>query len=245
MKEAKSYIITFIITTIILIITLTISCMIPSSQIKNNVIESSEILKSETWRRNIGNMYADNLTEELMVNIAYSIDSNEPFYSSIVARRNYLPGITTNVYPDSLQDIELATNYDGEYGTSDLEEMLKEKDIDSYEYTRYWHGYLIILRPLLLIFNIEGIRYLFSFIIIVCTIIMLILLYKKFNIKVMFIYLISLLGIDISIMGISLQGSFCFVIAIIFNIILLMQKEISINKTMNMFMIVRNYNMLF
>lgn len=183
MKEAKSYIITFIITTIILIITLTISCMIPSSQIKNNVIESSKILKSETWRRHIGNMYADNLTEELMVNIAYSIDSNEPFYSSIVARRNYLPGITTNVYPDSLQDIELATNYDGEYGTSDLEEMLKEKDIDSYEYTRYWHGYLIILRPLLLIFNIEGIRYLFSFIIIVSTIIMLILLYKNLILK--------------------------------------------------------------
>ena len=245
MKEVKSYIITFIITAMILIINLIISCMFPSSLIKNNVTESSGIFKSETWKRTIENRYADNFTEELMVNIAYSIDNNHPFYSSIVARRNYLPGITTNVYPDSLQDLDMATNYDGEYGTSDLEEMLKEKDIDSYEYTRYWHGYLSIIRPLLLVFNIKGIRYLFSFIIIVSTIIMLILLYKKLNIKIMIIYLIALLGVDVTIMGISLQGTFCFLIAIIFNIILLMQKEINIKKIMNIFMVVRNSNMLF
>lgn len=245
MKEVKSYIITFIITAIILIITLITSCMFPSTLIKSNVMESCEILRSETWKRKIGNRYADNLTEELMVNIAYSIDNNNPFYSSIVARRNYLPGITTNVYPDSLQDLDMATNYDGEYGTSDLEEMLKEKDIDSYEYTRYWHGYLSIIRPLLLVFNIKGIRYLFSFIIIVSTIIMLILLYKKLNIKIMIIYLIALLGVDVTIMGISLQGAFCFLIAIIFNIILLVQKEINIKKIMNIFMVVRNSNMLF
>lgn len=245
MKEAKSYIITFIITTIILIIALTISCMIPSELIKNNVVESSKILKSETWRRKIGNIYADNFTEELMVNIAYSIDSNEPFYSSIVARRNYLPGITTNVYPDSLQDLEMATDYDGIYGTSDLEEMLKGTNISSYEYTRYWHGYLSILRPLLLIFNIKGIRYLLSFSIITSTIVMFVLLCKKFNIKIMFIYLIALLGVDITVMGLSMQGSFCFIIAIIFNIILLMQKNINIKKIMNMFMVVRYINMLF
>lgn len=244
MKGVKSYIITFTITAMILIIILIISCTFPSTLIKNNVLESSRIIKTETWERQIGNIYADNFTEELMVNIAYSIDSKNPFYSSIVARRNYLPGITTNVYPDSLQDLEMATNYDGKNGISDLEEMLRGTDLDSYEYTRYWHGYLSVLRPLLLIFNIKGIRYLFSFIIIISTIIMLVLLYKKFNIKIMFIYLIALLGVDITIMGISMQGAFCFIIAIIFNIILLMQKEININKIMNMFMVVRNYNML-
>lgn len=74
---------------------------------------------------------------------------------------------------------------------------------------------------------------------------MLILLYKRFNIKILIIYLIALLGVDITIMGINLQGAFCFIIAIIFNIILLLQKEINIKKIMNMFMIVRNFNMLF
>lgn len=127
MKNIKSYIITFIVTLIVLMLILIASCLIPSEWLKNNVRESSEILKSETWKRNIGNRYADNFTEELMVNIAYSVDSNEPFYSSVVARRNYLPGITTNVYADSLQDLDVATNYDGEYGTPELEEILKRK----------------------------------------------------------------------------------------------------------------------
>lgn len=245
MKEIKSYIITFIITVVILIATLIISCIFPSTLIKSNVLESCEMFKSETWKREIGYKYADNFTEELMINIAYSIDNTTPFYSSLVARRNYLPGITTNVYPDSLQALDVATNYDGEYGESELEEILKENDIDSYEYTRYWHGYLTIIRPLLLFFNIEGIRYIFNFIIILATIVMLILLYKRFNIKILIIYLIALLGVDITIMGINLQGAFCFIIAIIFNIILLLQKEINIKKIMNMFMIVRNFNMLF
>lgn len=97
----------------------------------------------------------------------------------------------------------------------------------------------------MLFFNIEGIRYIFNFIIILATIVMLILLYKRFNIKILIIYLIALLGVDITIMGINLQGAFCFIIAIIFNIILLLQKEINIKKIMNMFMIVRNFNMLF
>lgn len=48
MKNIKLYIITFICTVIVLMFTLTISCVIPSSWIENNVKESSKILKDET-----------------------------------------------------------------------------------------------------------------------------------------------------------------------------------------------------
>ena len=91
MKNIKLYIITFICTVIVLMFTLTISCVIPSSWIENNVKESSKILKDETWFRKIGTKYSDNFTEELMINIAYSIDSSTPFYSWVVARINYIP----------------------------------------------------------------------------------------------------------------------------------------------------------
>lgn len=91
MKNIKLYIITFICTVIVLMFTLTISCVIPSSWIENNVKESSKILKDETWFRKIGTKYSDDFTEELMINIAYSIDSSTPFYSWVVARRNYIP----------------------------------------------------------------------------------------------------------------------------------------------------------
>ena len=53
MKEIKSYIITFIITVVILIATLIISCIFPSTLIKSNVLESCEMFKSETWKREI------------------------------------------------------------------------------------------------------------------------------------------------------------------------------------------------
>ncbi|HJJ14830.1 MAG TPA: hypothetical protein OIM42_08395, partial [Clostridiaceae bacterium] len=144
-----------------------------------------------------------------------------------------------------LQELEIATNYDGEYGNQELEEILNKKNIDSYEYTRYWHGYISLIRPLLLLFNIIGIRYIFNVIIIISLIVMAILIYKKLGVKICAIYILAFLGIDIVSMGVNMQGAICFLITILFNIILLLQKRIEMKKILNIFMVVRNVDMLF
>lgn len=143
------------------------------------------------------------------------------------------------------KNLKLLTNYDGEYGNQELEEILNKKNIDSYEYTRYWHGYISLIRPLLLLFNIIGIRHIFNVIIIISLIVMAILIYKKLGVKICAIYILAFLGIDIASMGINMQGAICFLITILFNIILLLQKRIEMKKILNIFMVVRNVDMLF
>ena len=45
-------------------------------------------------------MQFDNYTDALIINTAYSIDSQKPLYSAFVARKNYIPNITTEIYED-------------------------------------------------------------------------------------------------------------------------------------------------
>lgn len=89
------------------------------------------------------------------------------------------------------------------------------------EYTRYWHGFLVFLRPLLLIFDISQIRILFTIIFICLFIALFYLLKKEFNFKIMFIWLISFLSIYISYIGYSLECTPIFMLSIISCIILL------------------------
>ena len=216
MKNIKSIgkkLMVFLITSAILFILLLIVCMIPNSLIENNVRHSSSIFKSETWYKEIGKVRTDNYTEELMVNMSYSIDSNHPVESAILTRRNYIPGVTTRVSTESSRELELATDYIGTGNEeTEVEAMLNKKNIDSYLYTRYWHGYLCIIRPLLIMFDIQNIRLATNIVLMILTVVMLVILKKKTSFKVVFIYLLSLLSVDYLLMGISMQGVFCMLI---------------------------------
>lgn len=51
--------------------------------------------------------------------------------------------------------------YYGNYAVDDLERFLSgEEGYDVRSYSRYWHGYLVLLKPLLLLFSYEQIRWL-------------------------------------------------------------------------------------
>lgn len=213
-KTAKSLMI-FGVTSAILFILLLIICLIPNNYMENNVRNSSRIIKCETWDKYIGHVRADNYTEELMINMCYSVDKNHPMESAILSRRNYVPGVTTIVKNDSSHELDLATDYMGKGDEeTEVEAMLDKKDIYSFLYTRYWHGYICVIRPLLVIFDIKNIRLIIHIVLMLLAAIMLVLLYKKTNFKVVIIYILSLLSVDYLIMGYSLQGAFCFIIRI-------------------------------
>lgn len=89
------------------------------------------------------------------------------------------------------------------------------------EYTRYWHGFLVFLRPLLLIFDITQIRILYTIIFIYLFIRLFYLLKREFNFEIMFIWFISFLSIYISYIGYSLECTPIFILSIISCIILL------------------------
>ena len=162
------YILVFVILICIYLITLTLSGLIPSKWMKDNVTKSSEVLYEEGEKKIIDLGYKQEsiflFTDALMINTAYSVDSHTPLESSMLARKNYIPGQTEEVYIDSQYNLGASSKYINQsngdlYQTKELYGLMHgEKITDSFEYARYWHGYLVILRPLLAIMSYSGIR---------------------------------------------------------------------------------------
>ena len=221
------YICVFLILIIAFISTLTLSSMFSSKRIYNNVKESSEVLLKEGNRKIIyipyrhTKMQFDNYTDALMLNTAYSIDSETPLYSAFVARKNYIPNVTTRVYEDAVGELKSSSKYKYHNEVGELNDLVNGENAESFEYARYWHGYLTFLRPLLLVFNITQLRIILTILLIMLSITLAITLYKKTNIIVSMIFLLSLWSVEYFYLGFSLQGIFVFLIAVISSILLI------------------------
>ena len=234
-KGILRYVLILVVLLGIYFVLLTLTSLIPSSTLEKHVRESSETLveEGEKVTYNLGykeeNIFT--FTDALMINTAYSVDSREPIKSFILARKNYIPGQTEEVYMDRQYNLGANKNYinpdNGDlYQTKELFGLMHGEDIkDSYEYARYWHGYLAVLRPLLFLFNYEGIRIVLFILILIAVISMIILISKKINITSGIIYAIGLLSISIFIVTRSINEILIFLVAFISSIILLLSKN--------------------
>ena len=123
-------------------ILLLLSGMIPREFIKENAISSAKTLEKEGLKHRIGGVFffrLDNFTDALMINIALSIDEKEAIKS--VTENNFYLRENLSSITQGIEDV----------GNSDF---THQKRI----YARYWHGYLIFLRPLLTFTDYNGIR---------------------------------------------------------------------------------------
>ena len=145
-------------------------------------------------------------------------------------------GKTKKVEEDPIYELKSASKYKEVAQVEELYDTINNDIEESFEYARYWHGYLIILRPLLLFMNINTIRIFLTIILIILSILLLYLIAKKINIVTMIIFLISLIGIDYFYMGISLQGVSVIIIMTILSIIIL-AKEAKIKNIELLFFI--------
>ena len=234
-KGILRYVLILVVLLGIYFVLLTLTSLIPSSTLEKHVRESSETLVEEgekvTYNLGYKEEHIFTFTDALMINTAYSVDSREPIKSFILARKNYIPGQTEEVYMDRQYNLGANKNYinpdNGDlYQTKELFGLMHGEDIkDSYEYARYWHGYLAVLRPLLFLFNYEGIRIVLFILILIAVISMIILISKKINITSGIIYAIGLLSISIFIVTRSINEILIFLVAFISSIILLLSKN--------------------
>jgi len=228
-KNIIKYIITFIIMIGVFIFLLTLTSLIPSKKLKDNMNESSEILWEETNKKSVNVFYKsryiefDNYSDALMLNTAYSIDSNKPLYSAFVARKNYIPGVTKVIIEDSVGELQSDSIFEYHDEVGELYSFVNEALDESFEYGRYWHGYLVFLRPLLTIFNISQIRMLLNIIFFALAIVLMYLIHKKINSFIALLFLVALIGVEFFYMGISIQGSSIFLITMVFSIIILLR----------------------
>ncbi len=114
-KITLKYIIIYLLIIMSFLLLLTVVSLIPKSSIEENVKETAQILNEQTnsymvkvrkWE-----IMFDNYSDALMINTAYSIDNKEAFYSAMVARKNYIPGLTKTICPDKIGGIGYSSRY--------------------------------------------------------------------------------------------------------------------------------------
>ena len=140
---------------------------IPKDQMVNNITRSATLLQTEGnyhyWAPNILNTQSDNFSDSLMADIAINPNTGNMLYDSMI---NCYVG-----WRDIAESSEWLLRVAG-----------GEPFYEGYEqvvYGRFWHGYLLWMKPLLLLFSIPEIRLINMSVQLILLCWLMILLYKE------------------------------------------------------------------
>lgn len=143
-KLCSNYFSIYIITCISCITLLVLAAILPNEQVKENCKKALESYKPlnniypEIIKRR-KNTALDNYADSVALSIIYSLEKDRPLSSALEAKYH--------------NDTETLM-------TNNFRELLNGEAEPETDYVRYWHGYIVILKPLLMIFQIEQIEYL-------------------------------------------------------------------------------------
>lgn len=211
-------------------------CLFDSKLIYNNVYRSAETLKNTTmYYLPLFRAQIDNSADGLIINEMISIDNEHPLESYMKVRKNYNSEYTTYQLKDQTSDLFTYSQNiikdgkpipDGKYRIpEELLNFLSGKVNISVDYARYYHGYLLIYRPLLLLFDITGIRA-FNFVMfLILFSILAYLLFKKFDKRIAFSICFSLVIFELLFIAYSLHISPMTYVLLISSIILVKKIE--------------------
>lgn len=198
------------------VLMLLVNCL-PTDGMQQSISESVVIMEAEGDYPELIPGYEasrlDNFTDSLMlVSSAYKADTG------LIDR-------TMNVY---------RVLYEGKRPSEVLVAYGKgDTSYTTTSYARYWHGYQIILKPLLMVFNLQEIRYINMFVQLI-VISSIILLMAKRNLKIYILsYLITILSFAPASVALSLQFSSVFYISNIALAVLLIWSDKLLKKKEN------------
>ena len=227
MKVVFKYILTMIILILMYNLLLYGISLFPSEWIYDNCLKSAELLMEEGGVYSIKPSFfcVDNFSDALIFNEAYSIDCNTPLESYLKARKNYNKEITEYELPDSTRELSSYRDNTIINGIPQADEIydtpeelllfLKGNVKTSVDYARYYHGYLVLYRPLLLLFDAMGIKVIQLLIFLTLTILLAYKIYKKMGIRITFSIIVSLVLFDGIAISYSLQQAPLFLVVLI------------------------------
>lgn len=202
------YITIFITTIFMLSFLLVVSSKIPKQKIEKNIKESAKYYKSKAgieyddvdFRPSYLHYYADSI----LLNIMYNINSDKPVESTLWA----------NYYESKKIDWNL-----------DFIDTVEHQKNANTQYLRYWHGSMMVLRPLFTIFNIEQIYKINTVLLYSLCIILFVMLALK-NKKIAIAYILAMIMIVFPYVTKCLEYSYTFYIMFITSIIsILVEKK--------------------
>lgn len=134
-----SYTVKYFAAVSLLTVLLFVSALIPRKMLQSNLLSSARFLCQgelfdEVWDGVPASEY-DRYADSILLNIAWNYDSEHPVRS--VMESSYYHSDTQN------ENLNLYDAVTKELG-------------DNYEYLRYWHGSIVLVRPLLMIMPIQG-----------------------------------------------------------------------------------------
>lgn len=204
-KQLVGHVVTFIITLVIGLLLLVGAFGIPSEFLGSNLNKSIKVFEAEGTYPSYGlyprKIVLDNFTESIMVNTAYSVNDNS-LRSILSAERQILSTSELN----QIKNLRAAVD-----GNANLR--------SSYE--RYWHGYLIFLRPLLSVMPYSVIRILLHAALYGLFGLLLIKIWKQQRKSRVAALVIGAIAVDFFWLGQSIQFSQVFIIGIIMALLLL------------------------
>ena len=183
---------------------------IPEKRIEENVIESTELLYEEGNYPQVFKWCTsklDNFTDTLMLKIAAHQREDSAFTNAMLAARGVVKGIsypTKNIYAHYIKGVP----YDYEKS-----------------YIRYWHGYLIFLKPILTVLNYMQIRVLNLVLQLILSAIALYLLKIKNMKEYMIPFTLMIAFLFPFITARSMQYSTCFYIIMAISIVMILIKD--------------------
>ena len=138
---------------------------IPKSWVEGNTERSFNLLYDETGYHDANTWYAnsryDNYTDAVMLGIALNVKETQPVEAAARDTLLWNDWLTENpINPSSYYFfLQRQRHINGDAYTD------KEiSQIGTYDYSRYFHGYLVVLRPMLIFFNLGDIRYIHMFV---------------------------------------------------------------------------------
>lgn len=192
---------------------------IPFTRIADNTQASNEILRQEGLDYSVPDVQffrIDNFTNYVMLNLAASVNENQPFLS--VFNSHSLWNRPAEEFDSLIQDI------------IDCKRAQNCDELEFGNYARYWHGYLIPLRSLLTITDINGIRIINYGIIFLLFIYCCIKIYKRFSLSVLTFFIGTFLLVGLPMIPLSPQLTTCFFITLLACATLLCCPKITNNK---------------
>ena len=226
MKRILKYVLLYIILTILMLGALYLVSFIPKNAIRNNVTKSANKLYYEgekVYFNSFGRkLFDDNSTDAIMLNLTYTIDEENKLESIVKARRNFVPGVTEKIKLDEVGDLLYENNKFSM--TKELLQTIRGEKQASYEYARYWHGYIVVLRILLCFFDIAFIRLLTQITILLSITILMYYMINNTNWKMAIAIFVAFVATDLFVWINTIQGRFVMLIGLIVSIFIANKK---------------------
>lgn len=195
---------------------------LPTNRIKENILHSVYIYSTENdsydWATNKAGARLDNFTDALMMNIASYQGSGNAVKDAM--NNTYVS------YPGKTQTASLFTA--GIFGYMDGSVLV--------DYSRYWHGYLVWLKPAMMVMNKGDIRILNMYLQFFLTAIVLMELYKKQRYKIVIPFSMAILTINPVSTVMCMQYSSIYLITMVAALILIKMNLYNSEKYWHLFL---------